>query len=198
MTQRTPRPIAVHGAAVPSGALPDGALPSTTIEPHPMPMLLRVPRTASALLALFVLGGCAAAPGTRVHAASRFPAPVAAAWATAGRAVAGSIAPDTALWVLRPNGRVEHREVRLRMRDGVPTRTERLQLTAYWWREARKGDASPDTSWVICTSQRPSRNRQCGRVTLDSVPDAQRGGTRRRLSWDGLTFGQQHWTFLAR
>jgi hypothetical protein len=195
---RSPHLISGHCGAVPVRVLSVGALPSTTIQAHPIRLFAQLPRTASALLALFVLGGCAAAPRTRADAASRFPAPVAAAWATAGRTAAGSNAPDTALWVLRPNGRVEHREVRLRMRDGVPTRTERLQLTAFWWREARRGDAGRDTSWVICTSQRPSRNRQCGRVTVDSVPDTQRGGTRRRLSWDGLTFRQQHWTFLAR
>lgn len=196
MTTRSPHSIAVHRAAVHRGTLPDCALHSMTTRPPSMRTLLRWPRTAPALLALFLLGGCASAPRTAADAARRFPAPVAAAWAAPGRTAAGSTAPDAALWVLRPNGRVEHREVRLRMRDGIPTRTERLQLTAHWWREARKGGAGPDSSWVICTSQRPSRNRQCGRVTVDTmIVDAR---PTRRLRWDGLTFRTQHWLFTER
>lgn len=197
MTARSAQPVAQDAATL-DGDLPDrarplGALHSTTIRLNPMRNILRGPHTPAALLALVVLGGCASAPHTRADASTRFPAPVAAAWASAGRTAAGSAAPDTALWVLLPNGRVEHREVRLRMRNGVPTRTERLQLTASWWREARRDDAGADTSWVICTSQRPSRNRQCGRVSVDTVT-----GGRRRLRWDGVTFGSQHWLFTER
>jgi hypothetical protein len=145
------------------------------------------------LVALFALSGCAATHSGRADAATRFPAPVVASWATAGSMATGSSAPDTALWILRSNGLVEHREVRVRARDGAVSSNERLLMKSFWWHEQRKDTTGADSSLVICTSQRPSRNRQCGRVSVDTVA----GGTR-RLRWDGLTFRTQHWLFTER
>lgn len=153
-------------------------------------------RLVSMLIVLVALSGCAGMRRTRADAPSRYPAPLVAAWATVSDSAKDGSTPDTALWIFRANGQVERREVRVRMNNGSTTTSEHSLNTASWWREHGPGIMSADTSWVICTSQRPGRNRQCGRVSIDTVSIAARAT--RRLRWDGLTFRSQRWVFTER
>lgn len=133
-------------------------------------------------------------PGTPA-AAAEWPAALVGAWALVGGTARGSSVPDTTVWVLSPGGLLEHREVQVRPQGNALAARERAISTSRWWTKDRTVDGVQTR--VVCTSQRPGRNSQCAQVTVDTVTDAQ-AGPRRRLTWTGVTFRDQHWTFTER
>lgn len=69
----------------------------------------------------------------------------------------------------------------------------------WWWIEDAPASTAPSDTGraaVLCVSQQPGRNRECGYVTVDSTGGVDR--TRRRLSWIGKTFPTQRWSFVRR
>lgn len=142
------------------------------------------------------LGACSGrwpTPGTPA-ATREWPAALVGSWALAGRAAQGGV-PDTTVWVVKPGGRLEHREVQVRPQGTSLGVRERVITASRWWTKDRTVDGV--RTRVMCTSQRPARNSQCARVTVDTVTDAQ-GEPRRRFTWTGVTFHRQHWTFTER
>ena len=141
--------------------------------------------------------GCGATwpkPGTPA-AAAEWPAALVGAWAWAGSPARGGTVPDTLLWVLGSAGRLERREVQRRPRGDTLTSRERTSTISRWW--TKDGHADGVSPWTVCTSQRPGRGSQCARVVLDTVTDAA-GHARRRLTWTGVTFRDQHWALVER
>jgi hypothetical protein len=102
---------------------------------------------------------------------------------------------DTTVWTLGPNGVLAHREVKVRERSGTLAARERAVATSRWWTKNREVDGRKMR--VVCMSQQPGRNSQCAQVRIDTVSDA-RGAPLRRLTWTGVTFRKQHWTFSER
>lgn len=102
---------------------------------------------------------------------------------------------DTAVWTIGPQGQLLHSQVRLRMRAGMLVADERDVQTARWW--VKSLERNSETGHVLCTSARPGRGSQCGRITIDTT-DAAGGGREARLTWSGLTFQSQHWVFVRR
>ena len=102
---------------------------------------------------------------------------------------------DTAVWTIGPQGQLLHSQVRVRMRAGMPVADERVVQTARWW--VKSPERNSETGHVLCTSARPGRGSQCGRITIDTS-DATGGGRETRLTWSGLTFRSQHWVFVRR
>ena len=102
---------------------------------------------------------------------------------------------DTAVWNIDTSGRLLHSQVRVRMRAGTLVSDERDIQTARWWVKA--SESGDGTDHVLCTSVRPGRGAQCGRVTIDTVVAAS-GRRDERLTWQGLTFRSQRWVFVRR
>lgn len=146
-----------------------------------------------ALSTVSACGGRWPAPGTPA-AAAEWPAAMVGAWALVEPATRAGVA-DTTVWVLRASGALEHHEVQVRPRVGALAARERTVATSRWWTKERAVGGL--TTRVVCMSQQPGRNSQCAQVTIDTVPGA--GGARlRRLTWTGVTFRTQHWTFMER
>lgn len=102
---------------------------------------------------------------------------------------------DTAVWTIGAQGQLLHSQVRVRMRAGLLVADERDVQTARWW--VKSTERNSGTEHVLCTSARPGRGSQCGRITIDTLEAA--GGRREaRLTWSGLTFKSQHWVFVRR
>ena len=158
-------------------------------------------RTALALPLL--LSSVVACAGQRVGAGGgpedveRWPATLVGSWALADAGDrAGADVRDTVLWELGPRGGLRHARIDVDAQAAGREPTSRVQTIqqAAWWTEPREVDG--ETMRVMCTSARPSRSRQCARVVIDTVTDAN-GSTRRRLSWTGVTFPQR-WVFVER
>lgn len=157
-------------------------------------------RNVLAMLAILAAAGCStrqfglASVGRQEDS---WAAALVGSWAfvePAAGSLAGTASPgDTAVWEIEREGRLRHLQVRARAGETVADERE-IQL-AWWWVESRHG--GDVTERVLCTSARPSRGRQCGRITFDTVaaPDAHRGT---RMTWRGLTFKSQHWVFVRR
>lgn len=146
--------------------------------------------------ALCTVGACSAPrpkPGTAAATAEWPPAWI-GSWALVERGTRGGV-PDTAVWALGPSGLLEHREVRVRRQGEALTARERAVAKSRWWTTKRV--VQGQRTQVMCMSRQPGRNSQCAAVSLDAVPDA-RGGSQRRLTWTGVTFRDQHWTFTER
>ena len=165
-----------------------------------VPSLEMPTRNVLAMLAIMATAGCS----TRqfgLASAGRQEDPWAAAlvgsWAFVEPAAVshgGTAAQtDTAIWDIERQGRLRHLQVRTRPGKSVADERE-IQL-AWWWVEPRHG--GDVTERVLCTSARPSRGRQCGRITFDTIatPGAGPGA---RMTWRGLTFKSQHWVFVRR
>ena len=103
---------------------------------------------------------------------------------------AGALPRDTAVWQIDRGGRLRHAVAPRDTRD-----KERTTELAWWWVESESvaGAQVP----LLCTSVRPSRNRQCARIDVDTVSRAD-GRVTKRFSWSGVTFKSQHWTFIER
>ena len=128
--------------------------------------------------------------------AQSWAAPLVGSWAVVeaatGRELAVTTTPrDTAVWQLGAGGRLRHGVAVVRS----ASTKERTTELAWWWVESQSvgGARIP----VLCTSARPSRNRQCARIRLDTLtgPD---GRPTKRFVWSGVTFKSQHWTFVER
>ena len=102
---------------------------------------------------------------------------------------------DTAVWHLEPSGQLRHSRIHVRMRAGVAVAEESDIGSARWWVEAREVDGR--TAEILCTSARPGRGSQCGRITIDTVSIAG-APSKERLRWSGVTFKSQRWVFLKR
>ena len=102
---------------------------------------------------------------------------------------------DTAVWHIEADGRLRHTQVRVLKRGERNVASERSLSRAIWWVESRSlgGAAVP----VLCTTPRPGRGYQCGRVTVDTATSAE-GRSLQRLTWSGVTYVSQRWSFLAR
>lgn len=102
---------------------------------------------------------------------------------------------DTSVWDITAGGRLRYAEVRVRTRQDRLVADEREIQTAWWWLKSHTVDGAIEH--ILCTSTRPGRGRQCGRVSVDTATIS---GTRpvKRLTWSGLTFKSQHWAFVER
>ena len=98
----------------------------------------------------------------------------------------------TFAWRIEPGGRLRYLEVR-RQSSGTATMKEREVGVAWWWADNRRVGGAP--AQVVCVSSRPGRGRDCAQVTIDTIPGPANQPTR-RLTWRGLTFKSQRWTFL--
>ena len=118
-------------------------------------------------------------------------------WSAPQQLGPGRTAPDTVVWALGEQGAMRRVEVRLRS-SAAPR--ELAGGRVWWWTEEKSAAVLPAESGaplVLCISQQPGRNRQCGYVTVDSAASASsRGG--RRMTWVGKTFPQQRWSFVER
>ena len=103
---------------------------------------------------------------------------------------AGTLPRDTAIWQIDRGGRLRHAIAARGTRD-----KERTTELAWWWVES-ESVAGAQVS-LLCTSVRPSRNRQCARIDLDTLADGE-GRVTKRFTWSGVTFKSQHWTFIER
>ncbi|MBX9857161.1 MAG: hypothetical protein K2Y26_16655 [Gemmatimonadaceae bacterium] len=157
--------------------------------------------TMLAVLASVAVTGC----GTRwpragsEAATRRWPATLIGEWSAPQRLAPGRTAPDSVVWALGAQGVMHRVEVRVRN----PASPRSLSSGRLWWwiEDAPGGTSTADPgragrTTVLCVSQQPGRNRECGYVTLDST-----GGTDRthlRLTWTGKTFPTQRWSFVGR
>lgn len=105
---------------------------------------------------------------------------------------ASTLPRDTAVWHIDRGGRLRHAVAARGEREREKERTTEL---AWWWVESQSvaGAQVP----LLCTSVRPSRNRQCACIHLDTLSRAD-GRVTKRFSWSGVTFKSQHWTFIER
>ena len=159
---------------------------------------MRLPRALwPALLLVIAEMGCAG------HFGLASASPEAQAWASAligswalvdspgtGRKSAGTLPRDTIVWQVGRGGRLRHAVVARGARE-----KERTTELAWWWVESGSVAGAPVP--LLCTSARPSRNRQCARIVLDTLSRGDRRDTK-RFTWLGVTFKSQHWTFIER
>lgn len=156
-------------------------------------------RKLLAMLAILATAGCSSRQfGLASVGPQQDPwaAALVGSWALVEPAVGLGGAPaqsDTAVWDIEREGRLRH--LRVRARAGEPVADEREIQLAWWWVEP--GHGGDVTERVLCTSARPSRGRQCGRITFDTIATpGERPGA--RMTWRGLTFKSQHWVFMRR
>lgn len=115
-------------------------------------------------------------------------------WALVERTPRARVA-DTTVWILGAAGVLEHPEVQVGARGGALATRERAIATSRRWTQERVGDGRKVR--VVCVCRQHGRNSECAPVTSDTVLGA-RGAPPRCLTWTGVTFRDQHWTFAER